>query len=36
VGFVPERNLVGHAVRIWMNWQLPGWPDWRRIGMKIR
>jgi signal peptidase I len=36
VGFVPERNLVGHAVRIWMNWQVPGWPDWRRIGMKIR
>jgi signal peptidase I len=36
VGFVPERNLVGHAVRIWMNWQPPGWPDWRRIGMKIR
>ena len=36
VGFVPERNLVGHAVRIWLNWQVPGWPDWRRIGMKIR
>jgi signal peptidase I len=35
VGFVPEQNLVGHAVRIWMNWQMPGWPDWRRIGMKI-
>jgi signal peptidase I len=36
VGFVPEQNLVGHAVRIWMNWQVPGWPHWRRIGMKIR
>src|ERR1700684_1689736 len=36
VGFVPERNLVGHAVRIWMNWHLPGWSDWRRIGRKIR
>jgi signal peptidase I len=36
VGFVPERNLVGHAVRIWMNWRLPGWPDWHRIGMSIR
>ena len=35
VGFVPEENLVGHAVRIWMNWQMPGWPQWRRIGMKI-
>ena len=34
VGFVPEQNLVGRAVRIWMNWR-NGWPDWRRIGMKI-
>jgi signal peptidase I len=36
VGLVPEQNLVGHAVRIWMNWQIPGWPHWHRIGMKIR
>jgi signal peptidase I len=36
VGFIPEHNLVGRAVRIWMNWRLPGWPDWRRIGMKVR
>jgi signal peptidase I len=36
VGFVPEQNLDGHAVRIWMNWRIPGWPDWRRIGMQIR
>jgi signal peptidase I len=36
VGFVPAHNLVGRAVRIWMNWRLPGWPDWHRIGMKIR
>jgi signal peptidase I len=36
VGFVPEENLVGHAVLIWMNWQIPGWPLWRRIGMTIR
>jgi signal peptidase I len=36
VGFVPERNLVGRANRIWMNWQLPGWPDRHRIGMKIK
>jgi signal peptidase I len=36
VGFVPEQNLVGHAVRIWMNWQISGWPDWHRIGMRIR
>lgn len=34
VGFVPERNLVGHAVRIWMNWR-HGSPDWHRFGMKI-
>jgi signal peptidase I len=36
VGLVPEQNLVGRAARIWLNWRLPGWPDWRRIGMKIR
>jgi len=35
VGFVPEQNLVGHAVRIWLNWDFPHWPDWRRVGMKI-
>ena len=36
VGFVPEQNLVGPATRIWMNWRLPGWPQWQRIGQKIR
>jgi signal peptidase I len=35
VGFVPEQNLVGHAVRIWLNWDFPHLPDWRRVGMKI-
>ena len=35
VGFVPEKNLVGHAVRIWLNLQLPHWPKWNRIGTKI-
>jgi signal peptidase I len=35
VGYVPEQNLVGRAVLIWMNWQIPGWPQWHRIGMKI-
>jgi signal peptidase I len=36
VGFVPEANLVGRATRIWMNWQLPGWPHLNRIGRSIR
>jgi signal peptidase I len=35
VGFVPAENLVGRAVRIWLNWQLPGWPHWNRIGLPI-
>jgi signal peptidase I len=35
VGFVPAENLVGRAVRIWWNWQLPGWPRWSRIGQPI-
>jgi signal peptidase I len=35
VGFVPERNLDGRAMLIWMNWQIPGWPIWHRFGTKI-
>ena len=35
VGFVPEANLVGHAVRIGFNWHIPGWPVWRRVGKRI-
>jgi len=36
VGFVPEDHLVGHAIRIWMNWQIPGWPHLGRIGTRIQ
>jgi len=35
VGFVPDRNLVGRAVRIALSWPLPGWPIWHRFGMRI-
>lgn len=35
VGFVPEGNLVGRAVRIWMNWRAWEMPVWSRIGTKI-
>ncbi len=36
VGFVPRDHLIGHAVRIWMSWQVPGWPKWRRVGLRIQ
>jgi signal peptidase I len=36
VGYVPERNLVGHARWIYMHWRIPGWPDLHRVGMRIR
>jgi signal peptidase I len=37
VEYVPEENLVGRAVGIWMNWRWPseGGPLWRRIGKGI-
>jgi len=36
-GTVPERNLVGRAFFIWMNWNSAlGRPDWSRIGQSIQ
>jgi signal peptidase I len=37
VEYIPEGNLVGKAVRIWMNWRAPaeGGPRWSRIGQRI-
>ena len=35
VGFVPEDLIVGKAVRIWLNWNLPNAPIWSRIGGAI-
>ncbi len=35
VGIIPEANIVGKAVRIWMNWSFPKMPLWSRIGNEI-
>ena len=35
VGFVPAGNIVGKAVRIWLNWNLPHAPLWSRVGESI-
>ena len=35
VGFVPADNIVGRAVVIWLNWNLPHAPIWGRIGNSI-
>ena len=39
-GFVPDSDLVGHALFIWMSWDAnsPSWNDyvrWKRIGNKL-
>ena len=34
-GYVPTGNVVGKAVRIWLNWNLPNAPIWNRIGDAI-
>ena len=36
VGYIPERNLVGRAGRIWFNFRWNQWPKWERIGDKIQ
>ncbi len=36
VGFVPEANVVGRAVRIWMSWNFSSMPKWGRIGTEVR
>lgn len=36
VGAIPESQLVGRAVRIWMNWNFPeDGPLWDRVGERI-
>ncbi|HET7674690.1 MAG TPA: signal peptidase I [Gammaproteobacteria bacterium] len=36
-GFVPEKNLIGKAFIIWMNWDgYPSMPMWSRIGTAIK
>jgi signal peptidase I len=36
IGAIPEANLVGEAVLIWMHMDGLQWPRWERIGSKIQ
>ncbi len=36
IGAIPEKFLVGEAVRVWMHFVPWNVPDWGRIGMKIQ
>lgn len=36
IGTIPDGNLVGEAVRIWMHIDGFEWPRWERIGEKIQ
>jgi signal peptidase I len=35
IGTIPEKYLVGEAVRVWMHFRPWNMPDWGRIGTKI-
>jgi len=35
IGAIPEHNLVGKAVRIWLHVDGWNWPRWERIGERI-
>ena len=35
-GFVPRDHIVGTATRIWFNWDFSTFPEWDRIGDKIK
>lgn len=36
IGMIPERYLVGEAVRVWMHFVPWNMPDWGRIGTEIK
>lgn len=36
IGAIPEKYLVGEAVRVWMHFVPGEMPDWGRIGTKIK